>query len=171
MQYKPCRGAKIRGGMLVTLRLPPEEWLWSCLTLRRPWRGKGPRFLRGCTHQTSTSMSSMKRTHGEIGSSSKPNSRSSQKYLAVSSDGSSDSSRTRCLTGWYTKRFNVHHLHILMSHPLAAWSKDTVLDFIVNFEPANKKVWIQWELLLHHPHYYHKSSEVQASLPHGWEIV
>lgn len=36
-----------------------------------------------------------------------------------------------------------HHLEILASHPLTARSKDIMLEFIVNFEPNNKRVWIR----------------------------
>lgn len=36
-----------------------------------------------------------------------------------------------------------HNLSILMSHPPCARSKDVMLEFIVNFKPANKRVWIK----------------------------
>lgn len=36
-----------------------------------------------------------------------------------------------------------HHLEILASHPLGPRSKDAVFEFIANFEPERKTVWIQ----------------------------
>lgn len=36
-----------------------------------------------------------------------------------------------------------HHLEILANHPPLAKSKDVVLEFIVNFEPNNKRVWMR----------------------------